>query len=124
MSTEVSFSPTTVEVVDVNTEAREKLFNDLAECARELSTLDYEQVRDFTSSEEFEPEKERILDDFHKNFKDVPMDCPLRMETIRVLALIGIVVYKEPEEEEEESNNRYHYTSIYDTIDLELESED
>ena len=78
MSTKVS--PTTV---DDNTEAREKLFNELAECARELSTLDYDQVRDFTSSEEFEPEKERILQDFHKNFKDVPCDCPLRMETIR-----------------------------------------
>lgn len=103
------------ENADKNQRAREELFDTVAECVEVLSHLDYQQVRSYLD-ENLPDEKQQIIDEFNKAFKDVPKDNALRIKTLEVMGLLGITIYtpqeqypefQEEEEEEVVEENSY-----------------
>jgi len=110
------------ELKNENQKAREELFKTVADCVEELSHLDYVEVKKYVD-EHMADEKQEIIDEFHKYFDDVPKDSPLRLKTLEVMALLGIVVYnaqeKYPEFPEDEVEEVEAEVAIEEVVEEE-----
>lgn len=86
---------------EVNREALEerykKVATDLSECVAQLANLDYKTIQEFVKAN-LQDEVEQLRINFKRDFAKVPKQDKLRLETLHLLARLGIMIYEEPEE--------------------------
>ena len=95
------------------------VWDEFIECVRILEHLDSDDVKDYLKTH-CNDDIEMIKDEFKKAFKDVPEDSILRFETLRLLAIMGIIIEKEDKEDKEDDN----LFTIKTEIGEELESKE
>ena len=107
-------------------------YETLADCAEVLEKKDYELVKKSALSEDLEQDRQELIASFKREFKDVPKDSRLRLETLQFLGKLGIVVLETPEnssdddsdDSEEEREKEYQQLkSELDDISASLEAE-
>jgi hypothetical protein len=71
---------------------RNEFFDKLNDCIMSLEDTDYRTVKQYIDLYCAE-EKDDIIMQFKKEFRNVPDDNPLKIETLEFLGRLGIIVY-------------------------------
>jgi DNA modification methylase len=64
---------------------------DLEECVRKLESVNYKTAQQYITLF-CEEEKKLLIKAFKDDFKDVPADAPIKMETLHFLGKLGIII--------------------------------
>ena len=64
---------------------------DLEECVKKLESVNYKTAQQYITLF-CEEEKKLLIEAFRKDFKDLPTDDPLKMETLHFLGKLGIII--------------------------------